>query len=379
MLFEVKDRKSNHPCGWTEPKIEFLDRSASPIESRVRSLMNEWYMQYPEDSRASLRGRFWAKTDQQHYGAVTELFIYALFLNLGYMINVAPDGPNNESRPDYLLESNCYPSFSLEVTHANYSGEAESLKKYRNIIHDAVSTIHSPDFVLSMDTVRGSDQDPSTGELRRALIRWIEDLGSPELCDLGSPSEFLWDRNGWQVCFSATPRTPDSSEPLLGSVSTGITELNSVMHIRRKVRTKTSKYGQLNGPYVIAVGAHNPYLKTRDIHSALFGTEQLSLEPHLGPAWISRAGDGIFLGPNGPQNTRVSGLIVVKTVDAWNVGSREPIYIENPWAKYPILGLPRVFDRWLVSADRRSVTRHKAEMTVREIFGLPTGWPESAD
>ena len=378
MLFEDRKRTSDLPCGWTEPKIEFLDRSASPIESRVRSLMNEWYMQYPEDSRASLRGRFWEKSDQQHFGAVTELFIHALFLHLGYMIDVAPDGPNNKSRPDFLLESNCYPTFSLEVTHANYSGEAESLKRYRNIIHDAVSRIHSPGFVLSMETVNGSDQDPSTGDLCRELTRWIHDLGSPELCDPDNPSEFLWDRNGWEVYFCAMPRTGGTSEPPLGTVSTGIAKLDSVRHIRRKVGTKTSKYGHLGGPYVIAVGANNPYLRTRNLHSALFGTEQLSLESKLGPPSISRARDGVFSGPRGPQNTRVSGLIVIKRVDAWNVGSRKPIYIENPWAKYPILDLPSVFDRWFASADRSRLIRRKAEMTVSELFGLPAGWPESA-
>ena len=176
MLFDDRKRTSVLPYRRAEPKKTFLEQSANPIEVRVRSLMNKWYIEYPEPSRAELKGRFQSKDDEHHLGSVNELFLHALFSRLNYTINLVSPGSNNESRPDFHLVSSTIPDFDLEVTVAEFSSEERSKRKRASILIDTINRMETADFTLILGAWSGPDTDPPSRKLRGELQQWMDGL-----------------------------------------------------------------------------------------------------------------------------------------------------------------------------------------------------------
>ena len=58
-------------------------------------------------------------------------------------------------------------------------------------------------------------------------------------------------------------------------------------------------------------------------------------EPEFG-----RAPNGAFIGPKGPQNRNVSGVLLVSALRPWTVVTAEPAIYQNPWARNPTESFP---------------------------------------
>lgn len=388
MLFDYHKRTSYLLKRWAEPHFSFLDRSAHPEEARVRALMNKWYMEYPETARADLRGRFRSKGIGQQTGALNELFLHALFRRLGYRVDVTPVGSDNVSRPDFLLTSDVMPNFDLEATVAEVSSEERSRRLRAARIYDAIDRLDSPDFMLAIKSWSGPDVDPPTRKLRYELKQWLDGLDVnlvPATLRLDDRPSYDFNYGSWEIGFWAIPIEDKCLEldddRMVGVRLTGIHELDSAGQLRRALEDKTTKYGPRDRPFVIAVsaGADNPFISVRSLRLALFGHNTAVLDHQGRYVGSRREGSGIFWHHGVPMNTRVSGVILVKRLDAWNVSTRMPIYMENPWAEHPLLDVPPVFDRWFGSRDDPASIHRPAELSLSEVFGLIEGWPEVGD
>ena len=323
------------PARYSEPLYAYSDRSGRPEAARVRSLMNKWYMEYPESSRADLKGRFRSKDYGQHLGALNELFIHALFRHLGYEVDVASPGSSNRSRPDFALGSNTMPDFDLEATVAEFSSEERSRRKRTNVLQDTVNRMKSTDFILVVGAWSGPDTDPPSRKLRDELQQWLDGLDTDEVSSTNANGmddfpTYCFRHGDWQAKFWAVPKKDEfrgiAEEHPIGGFLTGIHRLDSAGHIRRALKDKTTKYGLRERPYVIAVsfGSDNPFPRDRDLVAALLGSERWIVPRDVETVRIARERDGISWGPRGPQNTRVSGVILIQRLDAWNVATRKP-------------------------------------------------------
>jgi hypothetical protein len=81
-----------------------------------------------------------------------------------------------------------------------------------------------------------------------------------------------------------------------------------------------------------------------------------------------RADNGVWRGPKGAQNTRLSAVISTELVDPWNLGSRRARLIRNPWAAKPLPSFPLGFDEYAPEGSKEGEKMHV-------LFGLPKGWP----
>jgi len=83
--------------------------------------------------------------------------------------------------------------------------------------------------------------------------------------------------------------------------------------------------------------------------------------------------DGAWRGPKGPTHTRVSAVLSTERLTPWDVGQRQMRLIHNPWATRPLSNLP-----WGIEV--REVVEDRLEtipgLTLAEIFGLSSDWPE---
>ncbi len=370
-----------------EPDITLLDSSADPIEARVRGLMNEWYAEYPKHSRADLKARFRSEDHGAHLGALNELFLHALFRRIGYEVGVVPAGPRNQRQPDFALTSNTLPDFDLEATVAEISREERSRRQRAAVFYKTVDRIKTTDFTLAVWARSGPDTDPPSRKLRNGLQQWVDRLDADAVPSTNTngmddlPTHHF-SHGGWRVKFWAMPKEAEFRDVIedtpIGVYLTGVHILDSQGHIRRALEDKTTKYGERRRPYVIAIatGIDNPFPRAGALRRALFGSERWLVQPETGAFGTARESDGIFWGPNGPRNTRVSGVILIPSLDAWRIAYLKLIYMENPWAKHRLLYCPTVFDRYFVNKDDGKLMERNSELALHELFDLPRDWPE---
>jgi hypothetical protein len=119
-IFDEFARTDPSPASDTEDPFHFMNRVARPPWDRVRELVNEWFAEYPEASKADLRSRFQDADPGQHYGAWFELYVYKLFRRLGYEMSIHPILATTTRQPDFLVANGdvsmyveCVVSFSV--------------------------------------------------------------------------------------------------------------------------------------------------------------------------------------------------------------------------------------------------------------------------
>ena len=370
------------PSGYSESEYAFLDRSGRPEFERVRSLMNQWFTEFPRCSRADLKGRIRSDDSRQHFGALSELFLHALFSRLEYEINVVPAGSDNESRPDFYLKSETLSDFDLEVTTAMIPGQDEAKEKRINELHDYLNQIDSPDFFLRIEIRESPTQHTKIRRIRNQLQNLLRILDYDELHNAwisnNAVPRYSLEADGWQLVVQMIPKSPDARGKLgvrpIGSLAERGRSFRSTISddtaslIRRALKDKMTKYGPRTRPYIVAVVDKEPFSDVREYTRALLGSEVSDQD-------LERDSDGLFFGPDGPKNTRVSGVVCVRGFGIGVVGRITPLYIENPWSKHGTVKMPEVFERWHVDRVNGTLTRNEATIAVYDQFGLYENWP----
>ena len=135
-------------------------------------------------------------------------------------------------------------------------------------------------------------------------------------------------------------------ERFIGSKSNGFDWVNTKAAIRKAIERKSGRYGEFEKPFIIAINVISLSCDHEDIIDALFGTEKYILnyfDNNLVPPKAVRVKDGKF---QNDINTRCSGVLIVKSLNPWNVSSKNLTLYLNPWAKNPyngkLLNLPRL-------------------------------------
>ena len=124
---------------------------------------------------------------------------------------------------------------------------------------------------------------------------------------------------------------------------------------------------------MVAVTVITIHLDRIDTVQALFGQErwivrtgQRDAEP--GP----RKSNGVWCGPDGPQNTRVGAVLIANEVLPWTVASSDVCLIHNPWAAAPVAGPICAVAQGVPDGD---TMQWLEGVHPRGIFDLPEGWP----
>jgi len=99
-LFEYITRNDLNYAKENENPYNFYDRSAIPNFITVRDLMNKWFDEFPNGEKVELKQRF----KKNFYPTFYELFLFHLFKNLGFSIQIHPKVPNSTHRPDFLIK-----------------------------------------------------------------------------------------------------------------------------------------------------------------------------------------------------------------------------------------------------------------------------------
>ena len=388
MLFDDIPRDFKGPRGHTESLYEYLNRSGRPSIERIRILLEDWFSNYPSDAQNELGSRFRASDDIQHQSAFFEIYLYALLSKLGFQIEIHPEIAGQLTHPEFLVFRDRKPCFYLEATLASGPVEERAAGNRENVVYETLDKMSSPNFFIGVK-VRGSPDTPPPGRKWRVFLEeWLSRL-DPDIIGqklkLGGledmPSTTL-NHDGWEVTFQAIPKSPKARGKQgirpIGIRFFGFQECKEDEWIRNAIKEKATKYGNLDLPYIIAINVlsifSNDELMVMD---ALFGDEGITAYRLPSGGFDhrpTRTLNGAFFGPSGPQNTRVSGVIICNDLLWGNIAKINPVLWHNPWAAFPFNQDLWTHPQYVPNPDKSRIEL-KPRGRVADLFGLPVDWP----
>lgn len=388
-LFDSIPRTFTGPALHAEPQFDYYNRSARTDISAAREVLEQWFLDYPDKAKADVRARFRSSDVGAHHGAFTELYCYTYTKNLGLGPQVHPH-IKNRRQPDFSLFKNgeffCY----LECTVATEFRQGGATSARLHTIYDALNRLDSPNFFIGIEIINYPARSISAASVRRFIAQKLSgldpDVVGPEMQRSQSIQEspYYWtlEEDGFSIGFYPIPKADAArGKPglrPLGTFSSGpfAHAVDDRKPILDAVKRKATGYEVLNAPYVIAINVMEEAVDTFDIMGALFGEEQLVINRRTFESSEKRAPNGLWHGRRGVQNTRVSGVLLLKDIGPCNVAKRNPVLWHNPWAAHPVRP-----DAWPGFQKVPNTTTQKMEprngRLSHEIFELPSEWPIS--
>lgn len=383
-VFDDIARFGDDGAGYSEPHFPYLNRTGRMAGARVRELIEDWFVLYPQEHQAELRARLRSSDDDTFDGAFFELYLHELLRQLDYAVEVHPTAPAGASgRPDFLARCGGADRFYLEARVARDESAAKAASKARiNQAYDALDRLDSADFFLDLE----ADGTPSTPvparHLRAKVAAFLKSLDYDESVrllqaeGLAALPSGTFTHDGWTIRYTALPKEHTRGEPGLRPI--GIRRprrwkrIDNVSALRTAVRRKAGKYGDLDLPYVVAVNAVGQHLEVGDIAEALFGTESIVMV--RGAVRPERVPDGAWYGPQGPQHRSNSAVLVVAWLSPWTVAKQGGRVYHHPWAHRPCLDELSELPRAVPSKDCTQMQLVDG-VVPHAIFGLPVDWP----
>lgn len=388
-MFDDRTRTELRPSRENEPTFEYYNISARRPVSAFRDIVEVWFQRYPPDGKTDLRSRFRSRNNAQHHGAFFELYLHELLLAIGFDLSLHPDmNGNTATHPDFLVSQNGQPCFYLEATLVLPPEDEAAKERMIAQVHDSINRIESPNFFISIQ-LNGTPTKPLASKpLRQALERWLADLDpdgieqTRAINDLDELPTFVWKYEDWNISFWAMAKSPElrgkpDVRPIGFTLPTRTGVINSHTPIRRAISAKATKYGDMPIPFIVAVNVFDIFASKIDVMNALFGPEAVSISQDSDGTRqhsLIRQPNGAWVSSRGPQNTRVSAVLIALNLSPWDMVSRTPTLIHHPWAAKPIsLGV------WPLTQEIPNQKTHRMEeqsgKDINDFLRLPTPWP----
>lgn len=386
-LFDKFERTDKSPAAHEESSFAFMNRVRQPYWEHVRNKLEEWFSEYPAEDARDLAQRFRSDSESQHLAAWWELYVFKLFGSLGFQLQVHPELAGSTKRPDFLATRSDFEFYIEAATFFSGISDSSRNPKRDDWIYDIVNKLSNPNFFVGLELSKSGSERPSSSEITRPLATWLEsldpDVVAGDVEANGEYPELQLNVRDWALTFSAIPISVEHrGKPgrLLG-VYPGIAGFVNDKEVAHKtLNKKSSKYGQLDKPLLVAVYSPSPFIDDDDIASVLFGNVAYSFIENGPPNQEIkpyRLKDGLWA-PSGSRRTRVSAVLVGAGLTPWNPAQALPRLWLNPWAARP-LGEQNFPFPVSTSDDTGAVSHFPSDTAAEIILGLPAGWLGSLD
>ena len=387
-LFDEMDRDYTGPALYAEPIFNYLNRCARLECKRIHNLLEQWFKNFPSEFQDELRTRFRSKDDRQHLAAFFELYLHELLSKSGFSVEIHPLVSNKATHPDFKVLKNGKTLFYLEATLAALSDEDTSAKARVNQVYDTLNRMKSPNFFIGVKVHGAPTTNPPGAKMRRFLERKLSNLDPDMIAEQFEQGGFEtlprweWKHDDWQITFFPIPKKPEArGKPGVCPIGIQMYDARLItphIGIKKAIQDKATKYGELDLPYIVAINVMDEFgADDIDISNALFGEEQVTIIFHGNELIDQRPGrkpNGAWYGPNGPQNKRVSAVLIAVNLNPWKIAKVTPVLWHNPWTNYPlppdIWQLPQLIpdekDNCLLKKDGRSAW---------QLLSLCPNWP----
>jgi hypothetical protein len=315
-LFLPNDHTELKPASQTEPSFKYLNRCGRKWSVKVREVLEKWFKNYPDQHKTDLCRRFQSNNNSDFISSFFELYMHELLIKMHYAVEIHPK---------------------------------------------------------------------VKGKIKKNIERWLNSLDYNDYKNIKYGERFenlpkkLIETNGCKLEFTAIPRNKikqkNKKSSLLSAHMSNVQQVNCTGPIKKAIKKKGHKYGDLGKPYIIAINFGGLFLDQMSITEALFGQEVLLLnfDPDFKmESKRSRKLNGAWTSTQEPIYTRVSAVIIGKNILPWTIASNNLTLHYNPWTKYPLSGPITKLDRFILGK------KHMKEIKgvhPRKIFQLPGYWP----
>jgi hypothetical protein len=344
LLFDQTERTLQGPAPYNFDQYSYYNESARTDIGNVRDLLEKWFNKYPEDDKEELKSRFKVTFEPTFF----ELFIFTLFTELGFTLEVHPEIPNTLKRPDYLAKKGDE-YFYIEVKHLSMLNDAErGLAGRVNTLYDAINKTDASNFLIKLEKVafKGTSQ-PRGKSIIQFINEKLKSLNPHEYTEKLEQSGFdgvpaiIYDDDKVTIEFKALPKSPThrgsqsrsiASHPIVTMIG------NDSDSIKGAVEDKALRYGQLDAPFIVCLNKQSVILDKIEINEALYGLLQLSYSENPANRDFRNEynGQGAFGNSKNPKLTRLSGAYITNCNVANLASTAEHTLKANFHGKYPM-------------------------------------------
>lgn len=343
---------------------------------KARNRLESWFEKYPDPHKTDLRARFRSGDDYNHEAAFFEVFLHELLIRLGFSLTVHPEIPDTEDRPDFLA---CRDNqrFYLEATVTGKEAGPYTRNRNEQDVINKLNRLSSPNFRMTIHIQGKLSQTLSYDRVVCPFRKLLDDNEPDEvqrkINEHGrneAPSKRIkcggWSLEGWLWPISPKQRRKGLERPfIIGNHRAQRTDC--VTPVRKAIKNKAKKYGELDAPFIVAVHSRDPFYHDRDHDmEVLFGNERLLYfedQPDLPPK-LDCKHNGIW-----PGQSRIDAFLRFYGVDLRNLwhSATACLYV-NPYKSGP--GLPVNFFRLPHAMGRDGKMEWSEGEEITEILGI---------
>lgn len=366
-----------------EPIYTYYRDSERPGIVAIRALLEEWFLEIPDNEQLDLQQRFRSQIERQHRSAVFELFLHHFVLRCGFELEFHPDIHGITTHPDFLVSRDGHALFYLEAIAVSNSTREEAEANRMNQVYDALNNLASPDFYLGLRVDGAPDTPPAGARLRGALSRWLATVDRERIqrCYIEQRYEdiptYEWSHDGWSIIFDPIPKGDEAREnpsvrPIGMTMPARARRITLDQSLRDGVAAK-DRYGRLASPFVVAIQVVDDFrIAKLDVMNGLFGQEAIAVDAE-GNHYPGRVPNGAWISANGPIHQTISTVMAWSTLEPWNFTGIEPVVVHNPYASVPLPNDTLPLAQNIVDREKEVLVEQPG-MSMEEVLGLPKDW-----
>jgi len=291
-------------------------------------MLNKWFDSYPLPDQKELKAKFISAFQDAFY----ELFLFSLFKNLDFKVQIEKE-VTNKKRPDFLCSKDDV-HFWAEARVVKDRSEKEVAKeKKRQEFLNQLNRIECPLYDFWIEKLEFlSENQPKVSGIKSLLNKQLEtlDWDKTQGADYDNSPIFRYEDNDVTLGIRLQavkleqnqigPKRNIKSEEAIGF--SGWADHS----IKRALKKKATKYGNLDAPYIICINNLTYKLPTlEDAFRAIWGSQYLIKN--------SSEDDGFF-SVKKARNTRVSAVIITCINENFVMNAQHWLFL-NPFAKHP--------------------------------------------
>lgn len=389
-LFEVAvDPHLEYGRGST-PHIDFLDRSPRPAVAEIREVLDLWYGRFPDIEKDRLKREFRSTNNRTHSSAFFELYCNELLLRHGYEVSVHVPEKTGRAK-----DFRCRRSGRIIDFEATVSNDVEADRQQNRNRTRVLDYIDEHGFVLgfrySMEDLKEGSDLPRLKHLAHQVRSWASENDRKTLrrvLETEGPESLpvrQFVSNEWKFRIRLIPKPEDElakpSNPRsisMGPITSGFR--NDDRSLRNTLKLKSKHYRDKRYPFIIGVNANHGFgtVDEEDILSALLGTEVVRFRfkgiHEMPDHYLDRKPDGLWIGPKGPTNKTVGGVMIVSNLAPWSIVSNRPVLFIHPFSSNPVTQVDLDIDAVSWDTKDGEIVRSYGRSPA-EIFDLPEDWP----
>lgn len=386
-IFDTFTREDDRSLSDVDSLFDFFNRCSWPMIENVRCLFEEYLNRYPTVEKHEIITRLRSNDDTLFNSASFELLLHEVLLRNGCTLTPHPQLPNGSpKKPDFLVQTPEGEEFYLEARLIKDLRETsqEALNR-KNEVLDYLNQKPHKNYRIWLDEDGEPNGQPSSRKIKNKIHEWLDNLDADEILRVFQTTieelpilEFNVD--GWNFKIRPIPlekKKRGSARTFIGSKGTGLFKLGVTEALREGIKKKSSRYGDLDKPYIIAINAIDvPRIGKFDEECALFGSEKIVLEETENgfEQYNERADDGVFYLKYKPSHTRVSGVWIFRKFTFTDIVKSEYNLYFHPYAKDPLPKSLEIYPHVKVSSANKII--RNSGVAIQEILAVSDSWPD---